>query len=128
MSFGFGKRFVQARMQTAVRLGKTVSQGLMAELVSVEIAPKTLSQSAWSDYESEKSEPSLAVFRATAKVSGLPESYLAFGTGEIEVPDPRLDRKLTPLEEQRALRAADAERSAKAGQGRSKRKRSGGSK
>lgn len=121
-----GGRMKQARLQAAVQLGEHVSQERMAELVSAELG-RVLHPTQWRRYETDR-EPPLDVISAAARVSGLSEAYIAFGAGDVEVPDPRLDRRLTPLEEQRALRAADSERSAKAAQGRSKRKRSGGSK
>lgn len=70
-------------MQAAVRLKRSVSQALMARLVTEELAQmgadKTVSQTVWGKYEAETVEPSTIVFRAVARVSGLSESYIAFG-------------------------------------------------
>lgn len=71
----------EARLAAAVRQHRTLSQATMAELVGKEIGGD-LWQAQWSAYELDKSEPPLAVIRAAAKLSGLDESYLAFGGGE----------------------------------------------
>lgn len=89
---GFGQRLREARLQTAVRIGRTVSQGEMARFVTLQLAKlgssKTVSQPQWSDYEAEKSEPSGIVYRAAYQISGLTEGYLAFGNGGAVVLDP----------------------------------------
>lgn len=89
----------EARLQAAVRLGATVSQDRMAELVSAELrrlgVTKTLSQSSWSQYEADVSEPSLAVLTATANVSGLDAGYLAFGAASVQLDPGGADQPLT---------------------------------
>jgi hypothetical protein len=107
-----------ARMATGVKLNRTVSQGLMADLVTDELtrlgSDKTISQPQWSDYEAEKAEPSTIVYRATANVSGLDERFIAFGDiAANAMPNPELDRGLSEEEEERALAAAAKKRAAK---------------
>lgn len=103
-------------MAAGVRLNRTVSQSLMAKLVTTRLgelgSEKTVSQPQWSNYESESDEPSAIVYRATADVSGISESYIAFGLSSAPpaaMPDPRLDRKLNPQELARAVAQADRE-------------------
>lgn len=102
-------------MAAAVRLNRTVSQSLMARLVTTRLgelgSEKTVSQPQWSNYESESDEPSAIVYRATADVSGVSESYIAFGlsAAPAAMPDPRLDRKLSPQELARAVAQAERE-------------------
>lgn len=85
---GFGVRLREARLATGVRLKQSVSQKLMAQLVTEELgkldSDKTVSQPQWSQYEAENDEPSLIVYRAVERVSGLPESYIAFGKTDEE--------------------------------------------
>jgi transcriptional regulator with XRE-family HTH domain len=71
-------RFKQARLQAALRHGRTISQERMAEMVA-EIIDRPLAQAQWSSYELGKAEPPLDVIRAAAKLSGLDEAYVAFG-------------------------------------------------
>jgi transcriptional regulator with XRE-family HTH domain len=75
----FGERMKEARLATAVRLRRTLSQAGMAELVGKEIG-RDLWQAQWSKYELDESEPPLDVIRAASKLSGLDPSYIAFGT------------------------------------------------
>jgi hypothetical protein len=115
---GLGDRMKGARMATGVKLNRTVSQGLMAQLVTAELArlgsDKTISQPQWSDYESEKGEPSTIVYRATANVSGTDERFIAFGDVVANaLPNPELDRGLTLEEAERAIAAAAKKRAAK---------------
>jgi hypothetical protein len=81
---GYGEGMKKARLATGLRLNRTVSQGLMAEIVTAELkamgfSEKTVSQSVWSQYESEGSEPGLIIIKAAARVSGLSEAEIAFG-------------------------------------------------
>lgn len=66
-------------MRAGVRIRETISQQRMAELVGAELG-RTLHQNQWSRYEGGGSEPPLDVIAVTAKLSGLSESYIAFGT------------------------------------------------
>lgn len=68
----------EARLQWGANRRESASQAAMAEAVSKLIGRK-LTQSGWSDYESATTEPPLDVITAAAKLSGLSESYLAFG-------------------------------------------------
>jgi transcriptional regulator with XRE-family HTH domain len=99
-------RMKEARLQAAVRLRETVSQERMAELVGKELG-KPMHQTQWRRYETDR-EPPLEVIVAAAKVSGLSEAYIAFGTPDADrLIDPARDRRLSYAEEQRALRVAE---------------------
>lgn len=71
-------RMRKARLQTAVGAGEHISQERMAELVSEHLA-KPIRQTQWARYEVGETEPSIAIIEATAKVSGLPPEWIAFG-------------------------------------------------
>jgi len=75
---GVAGRMKQARLQTAVGLRETVSQERMADLVGAELK-RVLHPTQWRRYETGEREPPLDVIRATARVSGLTEAYIAFG-------------------------------------------------
>lgn len=68
----------EARLRTGVRLRETVSQQRMGALVGAELG-RALHQNQWSRYETGESEPPLDVIRVTARLSGLDQSYIAFG-------------------------------------------------
>src|SRR5690242_11223417 len=87
------ERMKKARFATTQRRLETVSQRLMGDLVSA-LVGRTIHDTQWQRYETGESEPPLDVIRATAKISGLSESYIAFGT-ELPAPDPSQDRRLT---------------------------------
>ena len=112
---GYGEGMKKARLHTGMRLNRVVSQELMAQLVSAELkrmgSDKTVSQSAWSDYEAETSEPAFAIVRATSRVCGLPESEIAFpaGSGAEEL------RYMTVDDLKRAARVAETTRSGREG-------------
>lgn len=133
VAIGFGEGTKKARMATAARLGRMVNQTLMAQLVNDELkrmgSRKTISQSGWSDYEAERSEPALVTIRAAAHVSGLSEAEIAFGpprdeeahararrvaepSPDVELASPDRLRPLTTEELDRADRVAAAERAA----------------
>lgn len=108
-------RMKEARLQTALRRHETLSQARMAELVAAEMGTP-LHQAQWSNYESGKSEPPLAIIRAAAKLSGLALAYIAFpeetdssGSPLLDL-DPSKDRKLTEEETARAIRRAADEK------------------
>lgn len=117
MAHGYGAGMQRARRMAAVRRDRAISQALMAALVSEELkrmdAKKangetvTVSQSAWSDYEAERSEPSLIVVRATSRVSGLAEPDILFPQPPAPIDASQL-RYLSPEEVERAERI-DAE-------------------
>lgn len=71
-------RLKTARFHVAAARRENVSQARMAELVS-DASGRTVHQTQWGRYEAGESEPPLSVIRATAKVSGLSEVYIAFG-------------------------------------------------
>lgn len=73
-----GGRFIEARLAASLRAGRQLSQDAMAEMVR-QAAGIPLWQAQWSDYERDKTEPSLAVIRAAAQLSGLTPGYIAFG-------------------------------------------------
>lgn len=70
---------LEARLQYAARKQRAVSQAAMASAVASHMA-RSLTQSAWSDYESGETEPSLEILTAVAELSGLRREYLAWGT------------------------------------------------
>jgi hypothetical protein len=112
-----GGRMKEARLQTALRRRETVSQARMAELVAV-VMNAPLAQAQWSLYERDESEPPLVVIRATAQISGLDESYIAFGratapNGSVLDLDPTRDRRITDEELDRAERLVAARDQAK---------------
>src|SRR6185312_1200256 len=106
-----GDRMKEARLQAAARRREVLSQGAMAALVSKAVG-RTIHQTQWGKYEAGTSEPPIDVIAAAAKLSGLPNAYLAFGESVAVLPDPALDRKLTDTELQRALRKDEAESAA----------------
>ena len=69
----------EARLATAARLRKTVSQQGMAELLAP-IVKRPVHQPQVSSWEAE-SEPPLDVIAAYATLSGLSREYLAWGDG-----------------------------------------------
>jgi hypothetical protein len=104
-------RLKEARLATAYLRKIEISQDGMAAVLS-ETLGRQFHPTQWRRYESGKSEPPLEIIRALASVSGLTESYIAFGVTEvgIETLDPSKDRKLTMQEIQRArLQAAREE-------------------
>lgn len=74
-------RMKKARLHAGFRLGESVSQERMAELVSRELG-RVLHPTQWRRYETDR-EPPLDVIVATARVSGVTEHYIAFG-GDLE--------------------------------------------
>lgn len=106
---GFGAGMRKARLATGLRQNRTVSQGLMADMVTAELkrmgyADRTVSQSVWSQYESEGSEPGLVVIRATSRVSGIPEAEI-ISPPEPPPPDPAAElRYINPDEDARAAK------------------------
>jgi hypothetical protein len=77
-SEGVFARMKKARFQTAANVGEVVSQERMAELVSAQLG-RVLHPTQWRRYETDR-EPPLEVIVATARVSGLSETFIAFGT------------------------------------------------
>ncbi|HEX6464271.1 MAG TPA: hypothetical protein VFZ98_07460 [Vicinamibacterales bacterium] len=73
-------RLLEARLRAGAQVRRTVSQDYMADLVSAELG-RALHKTQWRRYESGEREPPLDVIRAVARVSGLSESYIAFGSG-----------------------------------------------
>lgn len=114
---GIGARLKHARLQTAVRLGQTVSQERMAELVS-KTTGSPLWQAQWSFYELGKAEPPLAVIQAAAELSGLEASYLAFGAA----PHAAVEAKPTEVGELVAVPAPHPRRALAASQPTKRRK------
>jgi hypothetical protein len=66
----------EARLHAAVREKRSITMDAMAGLIAQELGrPLHLTQ--WRRYENGESEPPLDVIRATARVSGLAEAYIA---------------------------------------------------
>lgn len=105
MKIGYGEGMLRARIVTGARREppEQLTQKRMAELVTAELkrlgSDKTVSQSAWSDYESEESEPSFLIIQATANVAGMLPPEVAYGSALDRLyelaPDPTRDYKLT---------------------------------
>lgn len=72
-----GDRMLEARLATAARMRKTVSQQSMAELLAP-LLKRPVHQPQVSSWEAE-TEPPLDVIDAYAKLSGLSREYLAWG-------------------------------------------------
>lgn len=104
-------RMREARFRTAAARQVAVSQAEMAAMVGKEAA-RSIHQTQWARYENGDSEPPLDVIRATARVSGLPESYIAFGNSPTAIIDPARDRTLTEEEENRAIAKSRAAKAA----------------
>lgn len=98
----FGKRLLQARLDLSAKLGRQVTQTEIGKALGV----TGVTVGRW---ESGEKEPSLETVQRLAKLLRTDPAFLAFGAGAQEVVDPELDRKLTPEEEERAIRTADAE-------------------
>ena len=111
------ERVKEARLQTALKLRETVSQARMAEMVAA-ILRTPLAQAQWSLYERGESEPPLAVIRATAQVSGLDESYLAFGTQAEPADAATIDGELVAVPAPHPSRGLGASRPTKRRKGR----------
>lgn len=94
-SAGVAKRMREARFRTAAERGDSVSQAAMAQLVST-LTTRVVHQTQWGRYETGESEPPLEVIIATAKVSGLSEVYIAFGTTSPEPREAKLERPDVP--------------------------------
>lgn len=87
-------RLKEARFRTAARLREAVAQDRMAELVGKELG-RVMHATQWRRYEG-GTEPPLDVIRAVARVSGLSEGYLAFGTVPAESPTEQKPAQLAP--------------------------------
>ena len=102
----------EARLRAALRLGETVSQARMAELVSKELK-RTIQQTQWGRYETGENEPPLDVIKAASRVSELPPEYIAVGTKPSVTIDESSFIDIPPEAVERAKKQAAATRSAR---------------
>jgi hypothetical protein len=105
------ERMKEARFRTAAARREAVSQALMAQLVS-NVLGRVVHQTQWGRYETGDSEPPLDVIRATARVSGLAEAYIAAFGEDMPAQSPPAQGSADPLSQAIAA-TANAPRGAK---------------
>ena len=100
----------EARLQTAVRKGETLSQDRFAELMGA-VLGRVMHPTQYRRYEAGESDPPYEVVVAAAQLSGLTAAYIAFGSEPLPPIDASQLRYLTDEELDRAAKKVAEESS-----------------